>query len=185
MLMSDFDYQDIIQYWFDEKTKPQWFNSTLLFDAELKERFEAVYIAATQDELNHWLEDAEGALALIIVLDQFPLNFYRGDARSFLTEEKSRLVAEAAMKKGFDKLLTDEQKAFLYMPFMHSENLDDQDHSVALYEKAGLQGNVTFAHHHRSIIARFGRFPHRNVILGRENSEAEKNYLVSGEAFLG
>jgi len=183
--MGDFKYQDIIDFWFDEKHKSLWFNSTPLFDAELKEIFELVYNAACNDELNDWKTEAEGLLALVIIFDQFPLNMYRGDAKSFATEERSRQIARHAIDSGMDQKLSQEQKSFLYMPFMHSENLEEQDQAIALFESAGLTGNVTFAHHHRDIISRFGRFPHRNAILNRENTEAEKNYMVSGEAFLG
>ena len=183
--MSIYSYQNIIKFWFDEKNRGLWFNSTPVFDAELKEEFEAIYIAACNDELREWEKEPEGLLALVILFDQFPLNMYRGDAKSFATEARAREVAKKAIKNGMDVKLSSQQKAFLYMPFMHSESLKDQDEGIALFEKAGLKENAKFAHHHRDIIQRFGRFPHRNSILNRENTEAEKNYLISGEAFLG
>jgi len=183
--MSIYNYQDIIDFWFDEKNKPLWFNSNPVFDAELKEEFEDTYIAACDGELSDWEQQAEGLLALVILFDQFPLNMYRGDTKSFATEERSRSMAHQAIDKGWDKQLSNDQKAFLYMPFMHSEDLQDQDKGIFLFEQAGLKDNARFAHHHRDIIQRFGRFPHRNSILNRENTDAEKNYLISGEAFLG
>ena len=110
---------------------------------------------------------------------------FRQQARSFATENKARQVADLATDKGLDQSLSAEQKAFLYLPFMHSENLADQDKSVELFEKAGLTENLRYAKHHRELIQRFGRFPHRNRILGRESTAEEEDYLNSKEAFLG
>ena len=183
--MSEYSYKDIIDFWFDENTKPLWFNSSPVFDAELKEKFEETYIAACDGKLSSWENNAEGLLALVILFDQFSLNMYRGDEKSFATEKRSREISLKAIEKGLDKTLTNEQKAFMYMPFMHSETLTDQDKAITLFEEAGLKENAKYAHHHRDIVQRFGRFPHRNSILNRENTDAEKNYLMSGEAFLG
>ena len=183
--MSVKSYKDIIDFWFAEENKSLWFNSSPLFDSELKEQFEDTYIAACEGELSAWEDSAEGLLALVILLDQFPLNMYRGDAKCFSTEQRSREISLKSIEKGLDKKLSNEQKSFLYMPFMHSEEISDQDKAISLFEEAGLKENARFAHHHRDIVQRFGRFPHRNSILDRENTDAEKNYLVSGEAFLG
>ena len=128
---------------------------------------------------------ADGALALVIVLDQFPLNMYRGEARAFATEALARQVADRALARGYDQELAAVEKAFLYMPFMHSENLMDQDRCVSLYEAAGLEDNLRFARHHREIVRRFGRFPHRNRSLGRSSTAEEEAYLSSKQAFLG
>ena len=177
--------QQIIEYWYSDRVKPLWFNSTPEFDAELKEKFESTYLAAVNGELAHWKSDGLGVLALVILYDQIPLNIYRNTTASFQTEALAREMAKIAIDNGWHKSLTKEQQAFLYMPFMHSENLGDQDYAVGLYEAAGLKENAKFAHHHRSIVQRFGRFPHRNKILDRENSEAEELYLSSDEAFLG
>jgi uncharacterized protein (DUF924 family) len=177
--------QSIVDFWFSDAVRPLWFKSTTEFDNQLRERFESVWQQAAQGKLNSWVESAKGALALVILLDQIPLNIYRGDARSFSTEAKAREIAGRAIDKGWDTTLPDEQKAFLYMPFMHSETLVDQERSVALYEAAELEYNLEFAKHHQDIIRRFGRFPHRNAILGRESTEAEEAYLVSDEAFHG
>jgi uncharacterized protein (DUF924 family) len=136
-------------------------------------------------DLDSWQNTPEGALALVIVLDQFPLNMFRGKPESFSTESQSREVARKAIAKGWDEKLEISSLAFLYMPFMHSENLEDQDRSVYLFEAAGLIDNLRFAKHHRELIRRFGRFPHRNAILGRESSEEELEYLASREAFHG
>jgi len=177
--------QSVLEFWFSESTRPRWFNSTNRFDRELTERFLDVWKSAAAGELSGWGETAEGSLALVIVLDQFPLNMFRGEAESFVTESASRDVAAAAIDRKFDEQLNDEQKAFLYLPFMHSESLEDQDRSVALFESAGLNDNLKWAKHHRDIVRRFGRFPHRNAVLGRENSPEEAAYLDSNEAFLG
>ena len=131
------------------------------------------------------MESADGCLALVILFDQFPLNMYRGEARSFATEARSREVARAAIDRGFDRDMPAEQKCFLYMPFMHSENLQDQELALQLFDQPGLEDNMRFARHHHGIVAQFGRFPHRNEALGRSSTEAENEYLNSKEAFTG
>jgi uncharacterized protein (DUF924 family) len=177
--------QGIVAFWFSDAVRPLWFKSKPEFDNQLRERFESVWQQAATGKLDSWAKSAEGALALVILLDQIPLNIYRGEARSFSTEAKAREIAGHAINKGWDTTLPGEQKAFLYMPLMHSESLADQDRSVALYDAAGLEYNLKFAKHHRDIIRRFGRFPHRNEILGRQSTEAEEAYLASDEAFHG
>ena len=119
-----------------------WFNATAAFDAELREEYFDTCQAALNGELSHWTGTAEGALALVICLDQMPLNMLRGQAESFAGEVPSRRVAAAAIEQGLDKKLTDEQKAFLYLPYMHSETLADQDRVLALFEQAGLLDNL-------------------------------------------
>lgn len=179
------EYQEVLQFWFSEKVKPLWFRSTPEFDAELRTRFFDMWQSAAAGEHSDWKESPKGALALVIMLDQFPLNMFRGQPESFSTEAQSREVAAAAIDKGWDKQIDRSRLAFLYMPFMHSENLNDQDRSVALFEAADLQDNLRFAKHHRELIRRFGRFPHRNAILGRPSSKEEREYLASKEAFHG
>ena len=177
--------EDIVKFWFEEIDKSIWFNSTPEFDTYLRDRFQDMVQAALNDQLSSWKETPEGCLALVILLDQFPLNIYRGEAESFAGESKSREVAQIAIDRKFDQSLNDEKKAFLYLPFMHSENINDQNLSVSLFEEAGLKNNLRYAKHHRDIIERYGRFPHRNIILDRESSEEETAYLNSGNAFLG
>ena len=177
--------EELLDYWFSESVAKLWFNSTPEFDQELRDKFMDTYQAASEGQLNDWQETAKGALALVIIFDQLPLNMFRGKPESFAAEAKAREIAGQSIDNGFDQTFTDKQKAFLYMPFMHSEDLDDQDRSVALYEKANLNDNLRFAHHHREIIRRFGRFPHRNDILGRESTQEELDYLSSKEAFKG
>lgn len=176
---------ELLSFWFSDAVKKLWFNSTPAFDEELRIKYLPLLEKAQNGDLNHWQEDPLGALSLVIILDQFPLNMFRRQPRSFATEQQSRQIAELAVTKGLDQQLDGAQKAFLYMPFMHSENLEDQDKSVDLFEKAGLTDNLKYAKHHREIVRRYGRFPHRNSILGRQSTAEEIRYLNSKEAFLG
>jgi len=169
---------ELLDFWFSQRAAKYWFNSTPEFDQELRDKFMATYHAAVACELDSWQDTVQGALALVIIFDQLPLNMFRGQAESFATEQRAREVASHAIEHDFDQSLPDKQKAFLYMPFMHSEVLADQELSVALYAEANLQHNLRFARHHMDIVRRFGRFPHRNRILGRESSAEELAYLA-------
>ncbi len=177
--------QEVLDFWFSEAVRPLWFNATPEFDRELEGRFRGLWEAAAGGGLDHWQETPEGALALVIVLDQFPLNMFRGQPASFSTEAAARQVAEAAIARGFDTAMAPERRVFLYLPFMHSESLADQERSVALYDGAGHGDGPKWARHHRDIVRRFGRFPHRNAILGRESTPEELAWLASDEAFTG
>ena len=176
---------ELLAFWFSEAIQPHWFNSTPALDREIGERFAALWERALAGQLDHWMTRAEGCLALVILLDQFPLNMYRGRPESFSGEAQARTVAEVAIRRGFDGELDGAGRSFLYMPYMHSENREDQARSVALYEAAGLQENLKFARHHQGIVERFGRFPHRNAILGRVSTPDELAWLASDEAFTG
>lgn len=176
---------EIIDLWFSEQIKPLWFASTPEFDNQLETQFLPLCRAALAGELDGWTTTGTGSLALVILLDQFLLNIFRDQLESFSGEFKAREIAAIAIERGQDVRLAPEQKAFLYLPFMHSESLADQDRSIKLFELADLEENLKFAHHHRSIIVNFGRFPHRNRILGRKSTPEELNYLSSDEAFLG
>ena len=175
----------IIEFWFSPDMKARWFDSTPAIDREIRERYRSLWEAASRGEIDDWSATAEGALALVIVLDQFPLNMFRGQPDAFRTEQQAVAVAKRAIASGLDKQIPKSQLAFLYMPLMHSESMRDQDMSVELFESAGLGENAKFARHHRGIIERFGRFPHRNAILGRESRADEIAYLQSPEAFTG
>ncbi|MFN2348777.1 MAG: DUF924 family protein [Thioalkalivibrio sp.] len=175
----------ILALWFSGRVKPHWFHSTAELDDEIRERFEALWQQGAMGGLDHWGETAEGALALAILLDQFPLNMYRGQPEAFSTENRSRAVADAAIVHGLDQQLDPERRAFLYLPFMHSEDLEDQDRSITLFSQPGLEHNLQWATHHRDIVARFGRFPHRNAILARESSTEEKAWLESEDGYEG
>lgn len=176
---------EVLDFWFAPSVQPLWFAATPEFDTALRARFLATHQAAAAGELSDWETTAAGALALVIVLDQFPLNMFRGQPESFATEAAAREVADRAIARGFDRGLSPEQRQFLYLPFMHGEALADQARSVELYQEPGLEEGLRFARHHRDLIQRFGRFPHRNAILGRSSTPEELAYLASPEAFHG
>jgi len=176
---------DILNFWYNPPMPQHWFNSTAEIDADIRARFESTWAAAKAGELDTWKQTPEGCLALCIVLDQFPLNMFRGQAQSFSTEQQAVAVTKYAVEQGFDQQLPPERVMFLYMPLMHSEHLADQDASVRLFTAVGLMDNARFAEHHRGIVQRFGRFPHRNEVLGRASTPAELEYLNSKEAFKG
>jgi uncharacterized protein (DUF924 family) len=175
----------VVAFWFAPDVRPLWFAATPDFDAALRARFLATYRAAATGRLAAWETTAAGALALVIVLDQFPLNMFRGQPESFATEAAARAAADRAIARGFDRALPPEQRQFLYLPFMHGEALADQERSVRLYQQPGLEDSLRFARHHQALIQRFGRFPHRNAILGRASTAEELTYLASSEAFHG
>jgi uncharacterized protein (DUF924 family) len=177
--------QQVLDYWYSEHSKAHWFASTPEIDQEIRTQFEATWQAASRHELDHWCQQADSCLALVIVLDQFPLNMYRGQEISFSTEAQARNMVNLALEKGFHQQIAKEKLSFLFLPFMHSENLADQEKSVQLFFDAGLDDNIPFAQHHRDIVARFGRFPHRNPILGRTSSPEELSYMQSSEGFKG
>jgi uncharacterized protein (DUF924 family) len=177
--------QAVVDFWYSDRVRPLWFNSTPEFDEELRQTYGQLYSDASEGRLREWENTAIGALALAIILDQFPLNMFRGRPESFATESEAVRIVHDAVAKGFDVQLEKENRIFLYMPLMHSENLADQDLSVQLFSAAGLTNNLRFAKHHREIVRRFGRFPHRNAILGRQSTPEEQTYLASDEAFHG
>lgn len=177
--------QDVLDFWFADEHRPLWFGSTDAFDRMIRERFDELWRHARDGGLAHWESTPAGALALVILLDQFPLNMFRNQPLGFSTEADSRQVAGRAIARGIDRRLSDGEKPFLYLPFMHSEDLDDQDRSVALFEAAGLAANLRWAQHHREIVRRFGRFPHRNAILGRADTPEEAAWLRTSGAFRG
>lgn len=177
--------QNILDFWYSAEMQGRWFSSKPALDDEIRDKFETLWRKAAAGELEGWKETPDGCLALAIVLDQFPLNMFRGKAKSFSTEQQAVKTAKYAIGKGFDQRLPAERLAFLYMPLMHSENLADQELSVRLFAAAQLESNLRFAQHHRELIRKYGRFPHRNGILGRQSTPGEIEYLASREAFLG
>ena len=173
----------LLDFWYSERVAKCWFSSTPALDDEIRARFEGLWQRAAAGELDDWADTPEGALALAIILDQLPLNMYRGNPAAFSTEQKAVAAAWQAVARGFHKHIPLNRVLFLYMPFMHSENQDDQDRSVQLFQEAGL--DTHYPEHHRGIVRRFGRFPHRNAILGRESTPEELDYLASDAAFKG
>ena len=167
----------VLDFWFEESGPEKWFVKDEAFDGEIRDRFGPVYRRAYDGDAGDWIETAEGCLALVIVLDQFPRNLFRDDPRAFGTDGHARILLQHALDKEFDKALDARQRQFLYMPLQHSEDLRDQDLSVELYATLGDDDVLEFARAHKDIIDRFGRFPHRNEILGRESTAEEIAFL--------
>jgi uncharacterized protein (DUF924 family) len=157
----------------------KWFEKDADFDAEISWRFRKTYEAAAAGELA-WDEDPQGALALVIVLDQFPRNMFRNSIRAFAADPLARKVAARAIARGFDHAVPIPERMFFYLPFEHSENLADQDRCVALNRASGDAEAIKWAELHADIIRRFGRFPHRNAALGRTTTAEEQAFLDSG-----
>jgi uncharacterized protein (DUF924 family) len=172
------DPAEITSFWREAGPK-RWFEKDEAFDAEIRTRFEAAHQAAGRGEYDDWIETAEGALALLLMLDQFPRNLYRGSAHAFATDPLARKTARAAIARGHDRAVEPELRQFFYLPFEHSEDLADQDEGVALAEASGPE-DAKWALIHRAIIAHFGRFPHRNRCLGRETTPEEQAFLDGG-----
>ena len=173
--MSDPAAAGVRRFWFDEHAK-DWFVKNPAFDAEVRRRFLALHEAATAGRLAHWADDARSCLALVIVLDQFPRNMFRGEPRAFATDSLARAAARVILERGWDKQMTQPEQLFAYLPFEHSESLADQDLACELMKGFDSE-QLRYAIRHREIIARFGRFPHRNGLLGRESTAAEIEFL--------
>jgi len=174
---------DIVDFWRDAGYE-KWFARNDEFDAEFRRRCETAHHAAARRELEAWMEDAEGALALLILLDQYPRNCFRRSGHAYATDSLARHYAERAVEAGFDRRVDEALRAFFYLPFEHSENLADQERCVALSRDLGGE-YLKYAIAHRDAIARFGRFPHRNRELGRSNTPEEQAYLEAGGGFAG
>jgi uncharacterized protein (DUF924 family) len=169
---------DVVRFW-REAGPRRWFAKDEAFDAEFKSRFEAAHHAAATGALDGWAADAEGALALLVLLDQLPRNAWRGSGHMFATDGRARRIARAAVEAGLDRQVEAQLRPFFYLPFMHSESAADQALSVQLNSQ--LDDNTQrFALLHQDIVARFGRFPHRNEALGRESTQAERQFLAEG-----
>ncbi|MGE0565844.1 MAG: DUF924 family protein [Pseudolabrys sp.] len=169
---------DIIAFW-REAGPEKWFKKDAAFDEALRERFLGTHEAAAAGQLEAWESSAEGALALLLLLDQFPRNMFRNDPRTFATDGQARAVAARALTRGFDAQFSD-LRGFFFLPFMHSEDLADQELCIALYKAIGDQDGLKWADLHADIIRRFGRFPHRNAVLGRETTPEEQAFLDKG-----
>ena len=179
--------KEILDFWFGREDEPgygefrdEWFKKDKEFDRQVRERFLEDYERASRGEYDGWREKPESCLALVILLDQFPRNLFRGNARTHATDEKALDISREAIQKGFDRKLAPFQRHFLYMPFMHSERVEDQQRSMALFQELAEEGGPDvreYAEGHREIIERFGRFPHRNEILGRETTPEEAEFL--------
>ena len=169
----------VVEFW--RAAGPQrWFSRDDAFDAQFRERFLEEHYAAARRAREEWLETAEGALALMLLLDQFPRNAFRDTAHSYATDGLARHYAMRAIEEGLDRELAPNLRAFLYLPFEHSEDPMDQERSVAMFEMLGDLEFLHWAELHRDVIRRFGRFPHRNAVLGRIPTPEELDFLVNG-----
>ena len=170
---------DVVAFWREAGPK-RWFEKDFAFDEEIRRRFSELHDAAADGNLAGWERSAEGALALLILLDQFPRNMFRGEARAFATDPMARAIAAGALVRGFDAQVAPELRGFFYLPFEHSEDLGDQERAVAFYQAAGDAEGLKWAELHADIIRRFGRFPHRNAVLGRSTTPEERAFLDGG-----
>jgi uncharacterized protein (DUF924 family) len=172
-------YTEIVEFWRNAGPKA-WFAKDEAFDEAIRARFEAAHLAASRGEYADWAGAAEGALALVLLLDQFPRNLYRGSAHAFATDSLALSIAKSAVAAGHDQAMAIPLRLFFYMPFEHSEAATDQDRSVALITATGEADYTRYAALHRDIIVRFGRFPHRNAVLGRRSTTEELAFLAEG-----
>jgi uncharacterized protein (DUF924 family) len=170
---------EVRQFWLDAGAK-RWFNKDEAFDTTLRARFLATYQAAASGTLNRWADTPDDAVALLIVLDQFPRNMFRNSAQAFATDPQALAIAKAALARGFDRATAMPLRQFFYLPLMHSENLADQERCLSLYAALNDADLSKWAVLHADIIRRFGRFPHRNDLLGRTTTAAEQEFLDSG-----
>lgn len=176
--LLDASAADVLAFW-REAGPGRWFGKDPEFDVDFRRRFLAAHESAARGELQSWTGDAQGMLALLILLDQFPRNAFRGQPRMFATDAQARELALAAVQAGFDQHIDMPLRNFFYLPLMHSENLADQDQAVALTRPLGGEPH-RYALLHRAIIEKFGRFPHRNPLLGRDTSPDEQQFLDDG-----
>jgi uncharacterized protein (DUF924 family) len=187
--MSPLAYRDVLAFWFGEPTsaefgrpRPGWFGKDAGFDARIRDWFAPTWECAYRGELDHWGHDALPLLAFIVVTDQFPRNMFRGTPRTFATDAAALRAARTAVALGHDRWLLPVQRVFVYLPFEHAEDAKMQDESLRLF--AGLSADpqsasaIDYARRHHEVIARFGRFPHRNAVLGRRSTAAEAGFLL-------
>lgn len=179
---------DILEFWFADTSAAHWFAADAAFDAQIRERFGGVADAAANGRLDGWAANPPGWLALLLLLDQFPRNLYRGDSRAWAQDASAQRVASSGIARGDDRRLLPLQRVFAYLPLEHAEDKDLQRRSVELFEalcaeapppqRERFGGFLDYARGHRDVIARFGRFPHRNAVLGRTSTPEETIYLA-------
>ncbi|MEG3192046.1 DUF924 family protein [Lysobacter sp. D1-1-M9] len=171
--------RDVVEFW-RGAGPARWFDADEAFDAQCRLRFLDAHLRASRREYDDWMADAEGALALLLLLDQMPRNIYRGSAHVYATDLLARQIADAAIQSGFDLQTEAELRLFFYLPFTHSEDAADQQRAVELHRTLPAPGADKWALHHCGIIERFGRFPHRNALLGRTSTPEEQAFLDQG-----
>lgn len=170
-------FADVLRFWFDEIDPRQWWQKALAFDRQLARRFATRLEQAASGELYAWRQTPEGRLAEILLLDQFSRNIYRDTPRAFAQDGMALVLAQEGVRAGFDRVLSTPQRQFFYMPYMHSESTTIHQLAEALFDQPGLEQALLFERKHKAIIERFGRYPHRNAILGRASTAAEIAFL--------
>jgi uncharacterized protein (DUF924 family) len=170
-------YQPVLKFWFEESTPEQWWKKDERFDQMVTERFSALHERAARCELYEWRREARGRLAEILILDQFSRNMFRGKPQAFAFDALALALAQEALAGGADHVLDPQQRAFLYMPYMHSESAEIHKIAEQLFRQHGNEGNLEYELKHKAIIDRFGRYPHRNAILGRASTPEEIEFL--------
>ena len=171
--------KDVLDFWREAGPK-KWFAKDDAFDASIREHFAKAHRDASRGLSAAWEAQAEATLALLLLLDQFPRNLFRDSAHAFATDPMALNIAKRSLRKGYDACCGERMKQFFYLPLMHSEEIADQEYCLALCLQSGNAENVKFARIHRDIIARFGRFPHRNKVMGRETTPEEQQFLDEG-----
>ncbi|HEX2553881.1 MAG TPA: DUF924 family protein [Microvirga sp.] len=172
--------EEVIAFW-REAGPERWFAKDDVFDQACRDRFMLTYEAAARGDLAEWELTPDGALAVVLLLDQFPRNMFRGTRRAYATDHGAVMTADRAIERGHDARVDPAFRRFFYLPFMHSESLRHQERSVALHEALGDPETLHWARHHHGIVARFGRFPHRNAWLGRDSTPEEARFLEESE----
>lgn len=176
--------KEVLKFWFEEIKPAQWFTKDIAFDQLVQNRFFETYQDASREGTHTWRTSPEGRLAEIIVLDQFPRNMFRDTPRAFATDGVALRLAREAVAVGDDQKIEVEKRAFMYMPYMHSEDLVAHEEAMKLFALKGLEDNLKFEELHKAIIERFGRYPHRNAILGRPSTDEELAFLkTKGSSF--
>ena len=180
--------REVLVFWFVESGIEQWFEKDAAFDAAIRNRFAAAIAAAREGRLQHWSEEPKTCLALIILIDQFSRNVFRDSPLSWSADWRGLAIAKQAIDGGFDETLDTDERKFLYMPLMHSEDLADQERCVDLFaalkaeDPEGAERSHEYAERHRDVVARFGRFPHRNAVLGHKSTDAEIAFLLEPDS---
>ena len=173
--------KEVIRFWFEELKPEDWFKKSEALDQEMRERFEELYWKASRGELFHWRATAEGRLAEILLLDQIPRNIFRGTAQAFMTYSLALVLAQEGLTQAQELPVV--QRGFFYMPFMHSESLTIHEEALRLFDQPGLEKRLKYEKMHMDILQQFGRYPHRNAILGRPSTKEEEEYLKEHSGF--
>lgn len=177
------NFEVILNFWFNQLAREQWFKKDLKLDQLIIDKFSLVHHQAISGELSAWRKTARGCLAEVIVLDQFSRNMFRGTPKSFCYDGMALILSQEAIDKAFDQTLSISERSFIYMPFMHSESLQIHQQALLLFSERDFAHTLEFEKKHFDIVERFGRYPHRNKILGRSSTVLEEQFLMQHEGF--